>query len=948
MRQSTNKTLHKMVVLWLLLSMSMVLSLSAAPIKIMFIGDSITEGGGGIPDNPDANKSEYTSGLIQAVNQISYRGKLFDLLVEDGYSIGGATDDLDFVGSRTSGSSYPTAFDMNHQAVSGYTSKQVRDGIDGWLTVHPTDIVLLHIGTNDPDGIHIGSDTDANDANTTVNNVKQILNTIFTKNPNTKVFVARIIEARRAHGFAGGIDGTPWNTNDLNNQISTMVANHTKTANIKMVNMQTGADIIYDPCGITLGDMQPYQIHPNGGTYYDYHPNHKGYAKMAQKWFDELIASDWLEPIVPATSTDHFWTLESGSPYTDSNGSSHATCTGAACPQTLVGKVGNAVSFTNTATHKEVLATNVDGYTVDESYTVEFWMNPEGNTTAGNEVVVRHGSLWIGRNNTALRYSLPGGSLNNTNVGELNTGEWNHVAVVYDTASAEAKAYINGSETSTSTITPTALTDTFFYIGHYYATDNNNTTFGYKGAVDEVAVYRRVLTAVEVSAHYAAGGGADNNETNSTADTEAPVITLTGANEQNITVGTAYTELGATVTDNNDTNVQVVIDNSEVNTSKVGTYTVRYNAQDVADNNATQVTRTVHVVAAVVDDTEAPVITLTGANEQNITVGTAYTELGATVTDNNDTNVQVVIDNSEVNTSKVGTYTVRYNAQDVADNNATQVTRTVHVVAAVVDDTEAPVITLTEPNPQQLAVGNEYTELGATATDNVDGDLTDKIDTDASNVNTDAEGNYTVTYNVSDAAGNVAVEVNRTVVITAPIDVNDTNSTDTDGDGIADEDDLDIDGDGVNNENDAFPLDAEENSDLDGDGIGDNADLDDDNNGIPDTEEQTWTNYNANTKTAIVKGTEIKSVGLDVMPSVSGGFLTLKHVFGTQEAYVSVKENGELKTGFKSNGEDDSTLKSGTFFKAGTKSAIMKDANEVAIRTIAKFNKNETFEIGGK
>ena len=864
MRQSTNKTLHKMVVLWLLLSMSMVLSLSAAPIKIMFIGDSITEGGGGIPDNPDANKSEYTSGLIQAVNQISYRGKLFDLLVEDGYSIGGATDDLDFVGSRTSGSSYPTAFDMNHQAVSGYTSKQVRDGIDGWLTVHPTDIVLLHIGTNDPDGIHIGSDTDANDANTTVNNVKQILNTIFTKNPNTKVFVARIIEARRAHGFAGGIDGTPWNTNDLNNQISTMVANHTKTANIKMVNMQTGADIIYDPCGITLGDMQPYQIHPNGGTYYDYHPNHKGYAKMAQKWFDELIASDWLEPIVPATSTDHFWTLESGSPYTDSNGSSHATCTGAACPQTLVGKVGNAVSFTNTATHKEVLATNVDGYTVDESYTVEFWMNPEGNTTAGNEVVVRHGSLWIGRNNTALRYSLPGGSLNNTNVGELNTGEWNHVAVVYDTASAEAKAYINGSETSTSTITPTALTDTFFYIGHYYATDNNNTTFGYKGAVDEVAVYRRVLTAVEVSAHYAAGGGADNNETNSTADTEAPVITLTGA------------------------------------------------------------------------------------NEQNITVGTAYTELGATVTDNNDTNVQVVIDNSEVNTSKVGTYTVRYNAQDVADNNATQVTRTVHVVAAVVDDTEAPVITLTEPNPQQLAVGNEYTELGATATDNVDGDLTDKIDTDASNVNTDAEGNYTVTYNVSDAAGNVAVEVNRTVVITAPIDVNDTNSTDTDGDGIADEDDLDIDGDGVNNENDAFPLDAEENSDLDGDGIGDNADLDDDNNGIPDTEEQTWTNYNANTKTAIVKGTEIKSVGLDVMPSVSGGFLTLKHVFGTQEAYVSVKENGELKTGFKSNGEDDSTLKSGTFFKAGTKSAIMKDANEVAIRTIAKFNKNETFEIGGK
>lgn len=47
---------------------------------------------------------------------------------------------------------------------------------------------------------------------------------------------------------------------------------------------------------------------------------------------------------------------------------------------------------------------------------------------------------------------------------------------------------------------------------------------------------------------------------------------------------------------------------------------------------------------------------------------------------------------------------------------------------------------------------------------------------------------------------------------------------DTDGDGIGDACDDDIDGDGVLNDDDAFPLDANESQDTDGDGTGDNAD----------------------------------------------------------------------------------------------------------------------------
>ena len=49
-----------------------------------------------------------------------------------------------------------------------------------------------------------------------------------------------------------------------------------------------------------------------------------------------------------------------------------------------------------------------------------------------------------------------------------------------------------------------------------------------------------------------------------------------------------------------------------------------------------------------------------------------------------------------------------------------------------------------------------YTELNATAIDAVDGDLTGNIVIDSSAVNTDRVGDYSVTYDVSDTAGNAA------------------------------------------------------------------------------------------------------------------------------------------------------------------------------------------------
>ena len=70
-----------------------------------------------------------------------------------------------------------------------------------------------------------------------------------------------------------------------------------------------------------------------------------------------------------------------------------------------------------------------------------------------------------------------------------------------------------------------------------------------------------------------------------------------------------------------------------------------------------------------------------------------------------------------------------------------------------------------------------------------------------------------------------------------PLD--ETESVDTDADGIGNNADTDDDNDGVLDSDDAFPLDEEESLDTDTDGIGNNADTDDDNDGWSDISEMT-------------------------------------------------------------------------------------------------------------
>jgi hypothetical protein len=185
-------------------------------------------------------------------------------------------------------------------------------------------------------------------------------------------------------------------------------------------------------------------------------------------------------------------------------------------------------------------------------------------------------------------------------------------------------------------------------------------------------------------------------------------------------------------------------------------------------------------------DNEAPVITLLGDNPLRLAVGGTFTEPGITVVDNVDATVSYITfvdgveqpaDSSTITTSTETTHIITYRATDAAGNAATAL-RSVIVgnpdgstsappAPPASTDTTAPVVTLTGAAALELAVGGTFTDPGATALDDTDGDLTASVVVTGA-VDTATEGLYTLTYTATDAAGNTGSVSRLVTVLAAP------------------------------------------------------------------------------------------------------------------------------------------------------------------------------------
>ena len=90
---------------------------------------------------------------------------------------------------------------------------------------------------------------------------------------------------------------------------------------------------------------------------------------------------------------------------------------------------------------------------------------------------------------------------------------------------------------------------------------------------------------------------------------------------------------------------------------------------------------------------------------------------------------------------------------------------TIRALTYVPPDEEPPVLTLNGEAEVEVALGNEYLETGATATDERDGEIEVKVE--APEIDIWSAGEYMVKYRAVDAAGNVA-EASRAVKVVAP------------------------------------------------------------------------------------------------------------------------------------------------------------------------------------
>ncbi len=180
-----------------------------------------------------------------------------------------------------------------------------------------------------------------------------------------------------------------------------------------------------------------------------------------------------------------------------------------------------------------------------------------------------------------------------------------------------------------------------------------------------------------------------------------------------------------------------------VDTSKTGEYTVTYGARYYIWS--AHASRTVRVT-----DTVPPEITLVTVPDSFTLIGHEYEEEGYTALDEYDGDITDRV------VRTVGEGTVTYTVSD-SSGNETSVVREI-----VYDDRGAPEITLKGETTVTLKYGEEYKEDGFTATDDGDGDVTDKV---VREVVTDTIAKDVIRYTAEDSHGN-KTSVERTVLYT--------------------------------------------------------------------------------------------------------------------------------------------------------------------------------------
>jgi hypothetical protein len=300
------------------------------------------------------------------------------------------------------------------------------------------------------------------------------------------------------------------------------------------------------------------------------------------------------------------------------------------------------------------------------------------------------------------------------------------------------------------------------------ATDNcPGVTFQQTAGLTSATLYPVGTTTNTFVATDASGNTATCSFTVTVIDAEVPEINCPGNISVNVAAGTCGAIVNyATPSGTDNCPGAVTIQTAGLPSGAVFPIGVTLNTFKVTD--AAGLTAECSFTVTV-DDNELPVITCaTPATSYSADAGTCTYTLTGTDLDplsfgdncpgasifnniNNGTTLQG-------ETFQAGTTTVTWTVTDASNNVATCQQN------IIVVDVQIPVITLIGSDTVFICQYESYSDSGATALDNCDGNISNNIVVQ-NNVNTLISGTYSVTYNVDDAANNSAIEVIRSVIV---------------------------------------------------------------------------------------------------------------------------------------------------------------------------------------
>ena len=263
-----------------------------------------------------------------------------------------------------------------------------------------------------------------------------------------------------------------------------------------------------------------------------------------------------------------------------------------------------------------------------------------------------------------------------------------------------------------------------------------------------------------------------------------PVLLLNGDDPLEVDFGVDLTDPGAEVEDWNESYETVYSDDAAgVDTNTSGDYTIGYNITDTEGNSAAEVTRTVTVkepceIAELYvfepDHNQCwLLLEITGGNmTTKDSPGGEPSSPVQVIEYDNDSNHFIYYDSDHgqgyikftwTEPDGAGHTTVtQYYGYETLEEARNASTNGTDYDAYTIEASVPPVLLLNGEETVVMAAGGVYTEEGASAPD---WDESPEVIIDDSELDTSADGTYSIYYSCTDSDGNTAVQVTRTVVV---------------------------------------------------------------------------------------------------------------------------------------------------------------------------------------